>query len=46
MTDYIYRGGRAAQPQAPALVMLHGAGMDHTVWTLLARYHARRGYNV
>lgn len=46
MTDYIYRGGRDAQPQAPALVMLHGAGMDHTVWTLLGRYHARRGYNV
>lgn len=46
MTDYIYRGGRPAQPQAPALVMLHGAGMDHTVWTMLARYHARRGYNV
>lgn len=46
MTDYIYRGGRAAQAEAPALVMLHGAGMDHTVWTMLARYHARRGYNV
>lgn len=46
MTDYVYRGGRPAQPSAPALVMVHGAGMDHTVWTALARYHARRGYNV
>ncbi len=46
MTDYVYRGGRPAQPAAPALVMVHGAGMDHTVWTPLARYHARRGYNV
>lgn len=44
--DFIYRGGRPAQSQSPALVMLHGAGMDHTVWTTLARYHARRGYNV
>lgn len=46
MSDYIYRGGRPAQDDKPTLVMLHGAGMDHTIWTLLARYHARRGYNV
>ncbi len=46
MTDYIYRGARPPQPEQPTLVMLHGAGMDHTVWTMLARYHARRGYNV
>lgn len=46
MTDYIYRGGRPAANDLPAIVMVHGAGMDHTVWTLLARYHARRGYRV
>ena len=30
----------------PTLVLLHGAGMDRTVWVLLARYFARHGWNV
>ena len=28
------------------LVLQHGAGMDRTVWVLLARYFARHGFNV
>ena len=28
------------------VVFLHGAGMDHTVWVLPARYFARHHYNV
>jgi pimeloyl-ACP methyl ester carboxylesterase len=28
------------------VVFLHGAGMDHSVWVLPARYFARHGYNV
>lgn len=30
----------------PSVVFLHGAGMDHSVWVLPARYFARHGYNV
>ena len=30
----------------PLLVLLHGAGMDHTVWSLVMRALAHRGYSV
>jgi len=33
-------GGRAFDPDLPLIVFLHGAGMDHTVWALPARYFA------
>lgn len=36
-------GGRAFDPELPLIVFLHGAGMDHTVWALPARYFAHRG---
>src|SRR3546814_16088506 len=36
-------GGRAFDPTLPLTVFLHGAGMDHTVWELPARYFAPRG---
>lgn len=36
-------GGRAFDAALPVVVMLHGAGMDHTVWTLPARSLAHRG---
>lgn len=39
-------GGRAFDGARPALLMLHGAGMDHTVWSLQARYFAHHGYSV
>ncbi len=29
---------------APAVLFLHGAGMDHTVWQLQSRYIAHHGY--
>ncbi len=29
-----------------SVVFIHGAGLDHTVWTLPARYFARHGLNV
>jgi pimeloyl-ACP methyl ester carboxylesterase len=31
---------------APAIFFVHGAGMDHTVWVMPARYFARHGYRV
>ena len=29
----------------PNIVFIHGAGLDHTVWTLFNRYYAGNGYN-
>ncbi len=31
---------------ATAVVFVHGAGMDHTVWVMPARHFARHGFNV
>jgi pimeloyl-ACP methyl ester carboxylesterase len=36
-------GGRAWQAGEPALVLLHGAGMDHTIWAQQARGLAHHG---
>jgi len=36
-------GGRAFSAGQPAVVMIHGAGMDHIVWALPARSLAHRG---
>ena len=43
---YIYTGGEDHKPDQESIVFVHGAGMNHTVWTLLARYWAKEGYNV
>ncbi len=39
-------GGRAWQAGEPALVLVHGAGMDHTIWAQQARGLAHRGRTV
>lgn len=39
-------GSGSAEPDAPAIVFLHGAGMDHSVWVMPARYFARHGFRV
>ena len=39
-------GGRAFDPKLPLAVFLHGAGLDHTVWVLLARWFAHHGHAV
>ena len=38
-------GGKKFDPAKPSIVFLHGAGMDHTVWTLQTRYFAHHGRN-
>lgn len=37
-------GGKAFDPGKPAIVFLHGSGLDHTFWGLYARFFAFRGY--
>jgi len=36
-------GGQPVRTDRPVAVFLHGAGMDHSVWTLPARYAAHHG---
>ena len=39
-------GGREHEPGLPAIVLVHGAGMDHSVFALQARALAHHGRNV
>src|SRR5579859_228116 len=39
-------GGRDHEPGLPAIVLVHGAGMDHSVFALQARALAHHGRNV
>lgn len=39
-------GGRAFDPELPAVVFVHGAGMDHSVWALQTRWFAWHGHGV
>ncbi len=43
---FVATGGRAFDPALPCVVFLHGAGMDHSVWALLARSFAHHGFSV
>jgi pimeloyl-ACP methyl ester carboxylesterase len=42
-TVFAATGGRPFAADRPAVVILHGAGMDHIVWALSARSLAHRG---
>ncbi len=43
---YAYTGGKAFDPRLPAVVMVHGAAFDHSVWQWQSRYLAHHGYAV
>lgn len=43
---YAATGGRTFDPGKPAVLFVHGAGMDHTVWQLPARWFAWHGHSV
>jgi pimeloyl-ACP methyl ester carboxylesterase len=39
-------GGQPFEAGKPAIVFVHGGGLDHTVWALQTRYFAYHGHNV
>ena len=43
---FVGQGGLSWAEGQRTLVMQHGAGMDRTIWVLLARYFARHGFNI
>ena len=43
---YAYTGGRAFDPKLPAVLLVHGAAFDHSVWQWQSRYLANHGHAV
>jgi pimeloyl-ACP methyl ester carboxylesterase len=43
---YAATGGREFDRNKPVIVFLHSSGFDHTVFALLSRWFAHRGYSV
>jgi len=43
---FVATGGREFDPSLPTVVLLHGAGFDHTAWALHSRWFAHHGYGV
>jgi pimeloyl-ACP methyl ester carboxylesterase len=46
LDTYVATGGREFDTSQPTLVLLHGAGFDHTTWALHSRWFAHHGYGV
>lgn len=43
---FVATGGREFDPALPAVVFIHGGGMDHSAWALHSRWFAYHGYTV
>jgi pimeloyl-ACP methyl ester carboxylesterase len=43
---FVATGGREFDCSLPTVVLLHGAGFDHTAWALHSRWFAHHGYGV
>lgn len=43
---YAYTGGRPFDPARPAIVFVHGAAFDHSVWQWQSRHFAHHGFTV
>jgi pimeloyl-ACP methyl ester carboxylesterase len=43
---YAYTGGKEFDPALPAIVFIHGAAFDHSVWQWQSRYFAHHGHSV
>lgn len=42
----VYTGGRSFDRERPCVVLIHGAGHDHSVWNHQARHLAHHGFGV
>ena len=43
---FVATGGKPFDKSLPAVVMLHGAGFDHSTWALHSRWFAHHGFSV
>jgi pimeloyl-ACP methyl ester carboxylesterase len=43
---FVAAGGREFDASQPTIVLLHGAGFDHSTWALHSRWFAHHGYGV
>ena len=43
---FVATGGRDFDASQPTIVLLHGAGFDHTTWALHSRWFAHHGFGV
>jgi pimeloyl-ACP methyl ester carboxylesterase len=46
LDTFVATGGREFDPSQRIIVLLHGAGFDHTTWALHSRWFAHHGYGV
>src|ERR1700754_4220839 len=46
LETFVATGGREFDLSQPTIVLLHGAGFDHTTWALHSRWFAHHGYGV
>ena len=45
LASYAYTGSRPLVPHQPAVVFIHGGGLEHSVWIHQSRYFAHHGFN-
>ena len=43
---YVYTNNKEIDSARQSVVFVHGAGFDHSVWTLFARHFSRHNWNV
>lgn len=43
---YVYTAGHAPRADRDTVIFVHGAAMDHSVWSHQSRYFAYHGYNI
>src|SRR3954469_23095212 len=43
---FVATGGKPFDPSLPVVVMIHGAGFDHSTWALHTRWFAHHGFAV
>ncbi len=46
LDTFVATGGKPFDNSLPAVVMLHGAGFDHSTWALHSRWFAHHGFSV